>query len=104
MLSAPVIQNGIPGGEVQITGGGLNGFDANEAREHRGDPPVRRAAVPDPGDRFGAGRREPVLASRRRGTHTLGSMSDVEGDSATDLWIKRKRQSDLYVNVKVVVC
>ena len=31
VLTAPVIQNAIPGGDVQITGGGVDGFDANEA-------------------------------------------------------------------------
>ena len=31
VVSAAVIQNAIPGGEVQITGGGVNGFDATEA-------------------------------------------------------------------------
>jgi hypothetical protein len=31
VITAPVIQNGIPGGNLQITGGGLGGFDATEA-------------------------------------------------------------------------
>ena len=31
VLTAPIIQNAIPDGEVQITGGGVDGFDANEA-------------------------------------------------------------------------
>ena len=51
VLSAPVIQNGIPGGEVQITGGGLNGFDANEAASLAAILQFAAAAVPDPGGR-----------------------------------------------------
>jgi len=31
VITAPVIQNGIPNGDVQITGGGLDGFDATDA-------------------------------------------------------------------------
>ncbi len=33
VISAPVIQNSIPGGQVQITGGGLSGFTAKAAAE-----------------------------------------------------------------------
>ena len=33
VISAPVIQNSIPGGNVQITGGGLAGFSAKDATE-----------------------------------------------------------------------
>lgn len=33
VLSAPVIQNAIPNGDVQITGGGESGFGAREAAE-----------------------------------------------------------------------
>jgi preprotein translocase subunit SecD len=33
VVSAPVIQNSIPGGNVQITGGGLAGFSAKDATE-----------------------------------------------------------------------
>jgi len=33
VISAPVIQNSIPNGNVQITGGGLSGFDAKEAKD-----------------------------------------------------------------------
>ena len=58
VLTAPVIQNGIPGGEVQITGGGLDGFDANEAASLVAILQFRRPAVPDPGDQS-----EPVGAS-----------------------------------------
>lgn len=31
VLTAPVIQSAIPNGDVQITGGGVDGFDANDA-------------------------------------------------------------------------
>ena len=31
VITAPVIQNGISNGDVQIIGGGLDGFDATEA-------------------------------------------------------------------------
>jgi preprotein translocase subunit SecD len=33
VISAPVIQNSIPGGNVQITGGGIAGFGAKEAQD-----------------------------------------------------------------------
>jgi preprotein translocase subunit SecD len=33
VISAPVIQNSIPGGQVQITGGGLSGFSAKAAAD-----------------------------------------------------------------------
>ena len=49
MISAPVIQNSIPNGNVQITGGGLAGFSAKDADEPRHRPQVRLAAVPDHG-------------------------------------------------------
>ena len=47
VISAPVIKNAIPNGNVQITAGGIGGFPAKEANEPRHGPEVRLAAVPD---------------------------------------------------------
>ena len=47
VVSAPVIQNAIPNGNVQITGGGLAGFNADGRDQPRDHPQVRLAAVPD---------------------------------------------------------
>ena len=47
VVSAPVIQNAIPNGNVQITGGGLGGLQRQGRDQPRHDPQVRLAAVPD---------------------------------------------------------
>ena len=49
VISAPVIQNSIPNGKVQITGGGIGGFTGQGRHEPRHGPQVRLAAVPDRG-------------------------------------------------------
>ena len=49
VISAPVIQNSIPNGQVQISGGGLARLRRQGRQRPRHDPQVRLAAVPDPG-------------------------------------------------------
>ena len=49
VISAPVIQNSIPGGNVQITGGGHRRLQRQGRDRARHRPQVRLAAVPDPG-------------------------------------------------------
>ena len=48
VVSAPVIQNSIPGGNVQITGGGHRRVQRQGRDRARNRPQVRVAAVPDP--------------------------------------------------------
>ena len=51
VISAPVINSSIPNGQVQIESGGDRRLPAGRGPEPRHDPPVRPAAVPDPGAR-----------------------------------------------------